>query len=142
MHVPEHTNNSSHRNYVDCVRFLGDLVLSKSTDNCISLWTPDEVTSSASESQSSSIIHLQDYKMENCNIWYVRFAIDTMNQNLYCGNIDGRIFVWDLSHVGSYAPSTFTAVSIGIFSYRFIIPPSCQRVCSLRSNSTAGRRKN
>jgi len=39
---PEFSSARVHSNYVDCVRWLGDLVLSKSVDNQILLWRPED----------------------------------------------------------------------------------------------------
>ena len=38
-----HSNAEAHASYIDCVRFLGDMVVSKGIDGTIRIWTPDMV---------------------------------------------------------------------------------------------------
>jgi polycomb protein EED len=43
VHFPLFTNQKLHKNYVDCVRWHGDLLLSKTTHNEILMWHPSGV---------------------------------------------------------------------------------------------------
>ena len=93
-----------HHFTVDCIKFVGDLVLSKSTTNTISLWKSNiplsNFTPSLSEQrglQSSSITHLRDFSIRKCDdIWYVKFGVDESCSLLAIGNTVGEIRVWEI----------------------------------------------
>ncbi|KAI3933620.1 hypothetical protein MKW92_030452 [Papaver armeniacum] len=77
-----------HTNYVDCTRWLGDFVLSKSVDNVIVLWEqgPGE----------STVDILQKYPVPECDRWYIKFSCDFHYNTIAIGNREGEIFVWEL----------------------------------------------
>lgn len=100
-HFPIFSTCAVHRNYVDCARWMGDLILSKSTDNQIVCWKPGgEPRIDLDEKRSSylgdavTLLHKHEYS--GCNIWYVRFCIDPGYHVLAVGNQEGTAFVWDL----------------------------------------------
>ncbi|KAK9855466.1 hypothetical protein WJX84_007882 [Apatococcus fuscideae] len=97
--VPEFSTHKVHWDYVDCVRWLGDLVLSKSVDNRIILWMPDE--SSAQSIAKGRVKLVQEYKLEEANVWFVRFCLDPLCTTLACGNRNGTLLLWDPNELRS-----------------------------------------
>ena len=106
IHFPDFSTSAVHRNYVDCVRWWGDLVLSKSTDSKIVCWRPGSELSNSAELQSGRAGKKEDFgdpmelvfslEYDYCNIWYVRFCIDRLMKLVAAGNQYGKVYVWDL----------------------------------------------
>jgi polycomb protein EED len=102
---PIFSTNQVHTHCVDCVRFVGDLILSKSTENKIVLWKPLLTLENTSSSSLSSILlnppqeilHLRTFEYTHSDYWYFRFATDPMGKYLAVGTGKGQIFVWNLA---------------------------------------------
>eukprot|EP00249_Psilotum_nudum_P014713 c24960_g1_i5 orf=731-1816(-) len=73
-----------HSNYVDCTRWLGDFILSKSVDNEIVLWEP--LMKEHGGSNDGSVDLLQKYPVPDCDIWFIKFS----------WNREGKVYVWEL----------------------------------------------
>ncbi|KAF0924537.1 hypothetical protein E2562_010177 [Oryza meyeriana var. granulata] len=82
-----------HSNYVDCTRWLGDFILSKSVENEILLWEPITKEQSLSEGY---IDVLQKYPVPDCNIWFMKFSCDFHLNQLAIGNSEGKVYVWEV----------------------------------------------
>ncbi|KAL5230736.1 hypothetical protein ABZP36_029512 [Zizania latifolia] len=82
-----------HSNYVDCTRWLGDFILSKSVENEILLWEPIIKEESPGESR---VDVLQKYPVADCNIWFIKFSCDFHFNQLAIGNREGKVYVWEV----------------------------------------------
>ncbi|CAM6101382.1 unnamed protein product [Calypogeia fissa] len=108
-----------HSNYVDCTRWLGDFILSKSVDNEIVVWEPLLKEHSGTE---GAVDVLQKYPVPECDIWFIKFSCDFHFNTLAIGNREGKVFVWEpqssppnllakLSHSQCKSPVRQTATS-------------------------------
>jgi polycomb protein EED len=100
QHYPDFSTRDIHSNYVDCVRWFGQFVLSKSCENRIVLWKPTTELSllgtkpAAPDGATISILHQFDF--QNCDIWFIRFSTDYRQKVMAAGNQIGRVYVWDI----------------------------------------------
>ncbi len=121
------TVHGSRNMSVDCVQFVGDLVLSKSTTNTIALWKPDLSSSpKATNNQGKTtttilaprkcnekFLHLYDYHCSDCEVWYVRFGTNKSCNLLVIGNRVGDLRLFHIDS-GTYhnLPNTYNSSTI------------------------------
>lgn len=74
-----------HKHYVDCVMWVGELLLSKSVHNRMFLWQPEAERDSLA-SPACNYTLLDEYVLDVCNVWFIRFAIDRSRRLVACGN--------------------------------------------------------
>jgi polycomb protein EED len=104
---PDFTSRSIHGNYVDCVRWFGDLIVSKACsveeedNNDVVIWkagkfsqTWDDIGGSSKDTESQAIARL---KIDKCRCWFMRFALTSQCQVLALGNEVGETYVYDLT---------------------------------------------
>jgi len=143
-HFPHFSTRDIHRNYVDCCKWFGDYVLSKSCENTIVCWKPGVLDSSVDSSNGVkreedvksevakatpenkvTVIHKIGFK--DCEIWFVRFSLDKHQKVMALGNQVGRTYVWDLD-VGEP----------GLINYSVLSHPKCTAAIRQTSLSKTG----
>jgi len=96
-----------HNNYVDCCRFFGNFILSKtilSPTNCINMWKPEKPIDQTCGLKSGFkkkpvkefFVHDCEFKYPDGGVWFLRFAMDIGQTTLAVGNDKGKTFVWNL----------------------------------------------
>lgn len=79
-----------HKHYVDCVMWVGDLLASKSVHNLLYLWEPTCDRESLAQPATAFTL-LENYALEDCSIWFIRFAVDRYCRMIACGNQEVRL---------------------------------------------------
>eukprot|EP00656_Telonema_subtile_P041570 TRINITY_DN46781_c0_g1_i1.p1 TRINITY_DN46781_c0_g1~~TRINITY_DN46781_c0_g1_i1.p1 ORF type:complete len:297 (-),score=43.84 TRINITY_DN46781_c0_g1_i1:30-920(-) len=80
-------------NYIDCVKWVGDLLLAKSVHDRILLF---DITKPSPRSKKETALVLQDFALSQCNIWFMRFSLDPSCRYVVIGNIAGTAMIWDV----------------------------------------------
>jgi len=88
-----------HKHYVDCVKWVGDnTLLSKSVHNRIYLWElGNDREALAVPAQDYTL--LEEYVVDNCNVWFVKFGIDREHRTIACGNELGHVYLYRLDRL-------------------------------------------
>jgi len=110
--VPTFSSRVVHFSCVDCVRWWGKLLFTKSVDNKIICWKPQEGWPPAAAGAASDALngavprgrHLRDgsvqliqqLQLEDCKlVWWLRFALDFNGDTLAAGTAQGRVLIYD-----------------------------------------------
>lgn len=95
-HFPYFSTRDVHGNYVDCVKFFGDGFLSKSCESKIIYWRIVEDLRGKMTAEK-----LLTFDIDECEIWYVKMAIDPKMNFLAVGNQKGKINIFNISNDAS-----------------------------------------
>ena len=80
-----------HENYIDTVKFMGDLVLSKSTNGVILLWKP------MFNDEKDHHFIIKKLLYTSSKIWYIKFHLNLAENLLFIGDVGG-INIFDLNN--------------------------------------------
>eukprot|EP00611_Tribonema_gayanum_P026830 TRINITY_DN6482_c0_g1_i3.p1 TRINITY_DN6482_c0_g1~~TRINITY_DN6482_c0_g1_i3.p1 ORF type:complete len:425 (-),score=56.99 TRINITY_DN6482_c0_g1_i3:36-1310(-) len=89
-----------HNNYVDCARWVGSLIMSKSVVD-LTLWRPDPARG------KDAVMVLNQYPLLDTELWFMRFGFSADLHFMAVGSSSGRVDVWD---VDSLPPKTVASL--------------------------------
>ncbi|CAD5213849.1 unnamed protein product [Bursaphelenchus okinawaensis] len=103
-HFPVADTNDIHTNYVDCVRFIGKFIMSKSCEHQMALWKfgtfetgPDGEGDMVTP--ESYVVDYASFDIPDSSVWFNKFDICSENKYLAVGNSQGTVQLLDLEKV-------------------------------------------
>ena len=67
---------------------------------------------------------LQEYQLEEANVWFVRFSLDPLCTTLACGNRNGTVLLWDPNELRSQPraklrrPASASKMAVNCWSFK------------------------
>ena len=92
---PIFTSKNLHNNYVDCVRWVGDYILSKSVGDEALMWRP------CLKRGDGGAVVVRRVSMPKMDVWYMRFCLNATCDVIAWGNTDGEVHHTDVDGAGS-----------------------------------------
>ena len=133
IQTPLFSSHKVHTNFVDCVRWFGDLLLSRSVEQVVRLWAP-EIHNDGEVGQSFRKV--KEFPAKHCSVYYVRFAVDVGAGALVCGNTKGQVYVWNVNSAAGYVRGGGGGAGHG---HGVITPPALFATLSEKSCKTCVR---
>ena len=100
IQFPCYSTRNVHTDYVDCVRWVGDHLISKSTKNQVKMWRP------AVHRSKDAVTILETYAVPSTSIWFLRMDLDARREYIAVGNTAGDIYLWKLEEDNNKNGST------------------------------------
>lgn len=97
--MPLYSTTFIHNDYVDCARWMGDCILSKSTKSKAILWAPDATRS------ANAALTLKEFQYKDAHIWFLRFDLCIPLDLLAVGSTTGKVFIFSVSDTTAEPPS-------------------------------------
>lgn len=104
IQFPTACYSNVHKHYVDCVSWVGDLIMSKSLHCGLLLWEPLGYAEGLA-SPASEFCVIMEYKIEHASAWFIRFGFDSSRQMVACGNEHGVVYVFKIDDFPSRVQS-------------------------------------
>ncbi|PKK70245.1 WD40 repeat-like protein [Rhizophagus irregularis] len=118
VHYPIFSTTELHNNFIDCVRWYGDLLLSRcAADAKIVLWKPDVELVAFDKSNITTVVVggpatpskqqanfdiICELEFTHSDIWFIRFGFSYDFRMLATGNQVGKIYLWDTKDIPYY----------------------------------------
>lgn len=95
-HFPTFSTRDIHENYVDCVTWHGDTVISKSCQNLLMHWRPMKNVNDIKYTSDPTATIINNIRLNWCDLWFVRFSWDAGRKILALGTTKGSVYLLDI----------------------------------------------
>lgn len=90
VQAPLYSTTRIHHGYVDSVKWVGDSMLSKSTNHRMVLWTPD-----ADRYKQAPLIQME-YVLRKCDVWWARADVSIPLGIAAIGSTHGKVYLYPI----------------------------------------------
>lgn len=99
VHAADFVTRDIHANYIDCVLWFGDLILSTSSGDprAIICWKLNHLNGVDQPMPYSATI-LHEFDADNCEYWFMRFGLNYDRTLMAIGTTHGKIYLWNLDN--------------------------------------------
>eukprot|EP01102_Stenamoeba_stenopodia_P001101 TRINITY_DN10965_c0_g3_i1.p1 TRINITY_DN10965_c0_g3~~TRINITY_DN10965_c0_g3_i1.p1 ORF type:complete len:240 (-),score=44.70 TRINITY_DN10965_c0_g3_i1:56-775(-) len=97
INFPLFVSEKIHQNYIDCVAWHGDLILSKCTRGNLILWCPSSTLVPGYPMQNSFVILMKTVLRPSNKLWFMHFDMNQSQTRIAQGTKNGQIHVYTIN---------------------------------------------